>query len=360
MVACRVVDVAVHSTAQNPDDIRRYLPKALRSRPFPGPYRYLYPPPTGVAPYGCYTPQAYESPGAPGADPAFSRAHLREHGVDEAILLPLTRGVLPNLDLGSAICAATNDWLADTWLDGSGEPDGGPAFLGSIRLNPLDVDAAVAELKRWAGDQRMVQVAVPLEAHLPYGHRVYHRLWEAVAASGLPVAVRSDGYSGTSFHPTPGGYPRHHAEFVALQQNNFIYHLTSLIAEGVFERLPALKFVFVDGGFDVLTPLMWRMDMDHPIAAVEAPWVTRRPSRYLTDHVRFVVSRFDGPTDPAVTGAWADVSDASELLVYGSGYPGWQAFAPAEVLPELDEAARRSILGENARSFYPLPHTHSV
>jgi predicted TIM-barrel fold metal-dependent hydrolase len=343
------VDVAVHPLPRTVDEIRDFLPRSLRDRPFPGVFRYLYPPPTGIAPYGYASADARESDGLPGSDVLLARADLDRRGIGRAVLVPPTRGTLPNLDLGSAVCAATNDWLAATWL---GESNADRRFVGTIRVNPLDVDAAIAEVERWAEDPRMVQVGVPLEAQLPYGHRAYLRLWEAVAAARLPVAVHSDGVSGASFHPTPGGFPRHHVEFAALYTNNFVYHLTSLIAEGVFERLPSLRFVFTDGGFDMLMPLMWRMDMDWPITRIEAPWVTKRPSRYLRDHVRFVTARFEGPDDPHILAEWAQMSDAAELLVFGSGYPRWSATSPAEVLPGLDAGTRRRILVDNAAELY--------
>ncbi len=347
------VDACVQPQPRTQEEIREYLPRTFRDRPMPGVFRYLYPAPTGVAPFGTFSTSVSPAAGLPGSDPGLAAGDLAANGVRDAVLVPLTRGQLPNLDLGSALCAATNDWLAATWLGGVPGP---VRYHGSIRINPLDVDASVREVHRWAGDDRMVQVAVPLESQLPYGHRVYHPLWEAVAATGLPVAVRSEGYSGAAFHPTPGGFPRHYVEFAALFPQNFVYHLTSLIAEGVFERLPGLQFVFTDGGFDVLTPLMWRMDMDWPITRIEAPWVTKRPMLYLADHVRFVTGTYEGPPDDdRVLGEWLEMTDAADLLLYGSGYPRWDTTAPRDVLPGLAGPGRERILGGNARSLYGLP-----
>ena len=345
--ALRSIDVAVYPSFKSAAELRDHLPRAYRDRPFPGTLRYLYATPTGVAPFGSFATKARESSATPGSDPQLAAQHVAEYGSDEAILLPLTRGVLPNLDLGTQICVATNNWLAEKWLS----TGMGVTFHGSIRLNPLDVEGSIAELERWSGDSRMVQVGVPLEAHMPYGHRAYYRLWEAFAASGLPVAVHNDGYSGSSFHPTPSGFPRHYAEFVALQQSNFIYHLTSLIAEGVFERLPGLRWVFTDGGFDVLTPLMWRMDMDWPITRVETPWVPHLPSGYLREHVRFVTSPLEGPPDDLVD-EWAEVSDAGSLLMYGSGYPFWSAASGDRTLPGASPELSARILRTTAQEFY--------
>jgi predicted TIM-barrel fold metal-dependent hydrolase len=218
-------------------------------------------------------------------------------------------------------------------------------------VNPEDPERAVHEVERWAGHRDMVQVAVPLEAHRPYGHRGYRRLWEAVAEAGFPVAVQADGGAGTDFAPTPNGYPRHHIEYMALYPVNFIYHLSSLIAEGVFDRVPGLRFVFGDGGHDVLTPLMWRMDVDWPISRVETPWVSRRPTEYLADAVRFVSSRLEDPPGELAP-EWYEMTSAADLVMYGSNHPRWTEQRPAAAFPALGEEERRRILGGNAVRFY--------
>ena len=54
----------------------------------------------------------------PGSDPEFLRRQLvDEYGIGHAILLPRAFCNLhPDPDFGTAIAAAYNDWLADTWL----------------------------------------------------------------------------------------------------------------------------------------------------------------------------------------------------------------------------------------------------
>ena len=78
--------------------------------------------------------------------------------------------------------------------------------------------------------------------------------------------------------------------------NSFV-HLATLIIEGVFGRHPDLRFVFADGGYDMLTPLMWRLDTFWMSMRDQTPWVDRYPSEYLPDHVRLLhvrVGRADG------------------------------------------------------------------
>jgi predicted TIM-barrel fold metal-dependent hydrolase len=345
------IDACVHPQGRRADELREYMPDPWRSRPFPGPHRFLYPAPTGDPPFGEFLPRSRPADGLPGSDPAFVSEQLSELDIGRAILLPLTRGLLADIDLGSAICSATNDWLAKNWLEG---PQSDPRFLGSIRVNPADPEGAVTEIERWAGHPKMVQIAVPMEAHRPYGQRNYSKIWESAARLGLPVAVHSDGGAGVDFWPTPAGYPRHYIEYSTLASVNFFYHLSSLIAEGVFERMPRLRFVFADGGHDLLMPLMWRMDMDWPMVRSETPWVTKRPSEYLASHVRFCTSRLEGPRDGRQLAEWLTASEAGELLMFASNYPHWTTMSPSDLLTGAESEGRHRLLAGNAMDFYGL------
>ncbi len=71
----------------------------------------------------------------PKKGPDFMRKQLiDEFGIAHAILLPRAFcNLQPDPDFGTAIAAAYNDWLAETWLDRS-NPDG--CFKGSITAGP--------------------------------------------------------------------------------------------------------------------------------------------------------------------------------------------------------------------------------
>ena len=319
----------------------------------------MYPAPTGEPPHGEFLasarPEGADPLDLPGSDPLFVRRQLSKNGVEAAILIPLTRGLNASSNHSTAICAATNDWLAANWL---GEANEDVRFYGSICVNPRDPEAAVAEIRRWGEHPAMAQVVVPMLVHVPYGQRIYHPIWAEAQAHGLPVAVRSDGGSGLEFPPTPVGYPRYFIEYSSFNSVNFGTHLASLIAEGVFEKYPQLKFVFTDGGQDVLTQLIWRMDTTFPACRGETPWVKRMPSEYLADHVRFVSAKHERPNleGPALDD-WARISRAESLLMFGSHFPHWTTMQPDELFPELSDAVRSRLLRGNAGEFYAARFT---
>lgn len=349
-----VIDAAVHPLMRRNEVLQSYMREPLRRLFVAGAYRSMYPAPTGEPPYGEFLASARSDGGdpldLPGSDPAVVREHMRDNGVDLAVLVPFTRGLNASSNHNTAICAATNEWLADTWL---GEWNREERFYGSICVNPRDPEAAVAEIRRWGSHPAMAQVVVPMLVHVPYGQRVYHPIWAEAAAHGLPVAVRADGGTGLEFPPTPVGYPRHFIEYASLASANFGTHLASLIAEGVFETYPALKVVFADGGHDVLTQLIWRLDTTFPACRGETPWVRRMPSEYLADHVRFVSARHEEPNleGPALED-WTRISHADHLLMFGSHFPHWTTMRPADLLPGLPATTRSRLLGGNAADFY--------
>lgn len=170
--------------------------------------------------------------------------------------------------------------------------------------------------------------------------------------TGLPIAVRSDGGTGLEFPPTPVGYPRFFIEYNTFASANFATHLASLITEGVFEKYPELKFVFADGGHDLLTQLIWRLDTTFPACRGETPWVKQMPSEYLAGHVRFVSAKHERPVDPAAVADWARISQVETLLMFGSHYPHWTTMRPDELFPELPEATRHRLLVGNAMETY--------
>jgi uncharacterized protein len=338
-----VIDTNVQPHFRYNSEIRRYLPAAYKLRSIPDVEQQWY-----QAPRGDYREDLYGDH-YPGSDRETLCRHLFDDaGVDYAILNPLTRGNIADYLLNSRICAATNDWLVDQWLDA----DTTGRLRGTIRINPEDPKGAVAEIERLGSHPKMVQIGVPLQSREPYGKPMFEPIWEAAAGFGLPVAVHINGGNGVDYPPTFAGHAHTYPGYAAFMPLNYFVHLATLIIEGTLGRHPGLWFVFADGGYDILTPLMWRLDTFWLSMRDQTPWVDRYPSEYLRDHVRFCSSAFDGPTDPNLAERWMEFTDKADLLMYGSSYPHWSTSMPASVSDGLNRAQREKVLWRNASDLY--------
>ncbi|MEB3030149.1 amidohydrolase family protein [[Mycobacterium] nativiensis] len=313
-----VIDASVHIFAASNSDLRAFLREPYRSRGFPDYEMDWY-----GAPGGEYAPGT-DGPDRqyPGSDPDVVAQHLFvERGVDVAVLHPMTRGVMPDRHLGSAIAAAHNEILVSRWLD---HAEHGERFRGTIRVNPDDISGALREIDRWKDHPRVVQIGIPLQSRELFGKPQFWPLWEAAVAAGLPVAAHIEGGAGIAAAPTPSGNTRTYEQYVSFMACNYLYHLMNMIAEGVFERIPELKFVWADGAADLLTPFIWRMDTFGRPHLEQTPWAPEMPSDYLPGHVFFVQGAIDGPGDTDFAGEWFGFTGKEDMVMYGSSYPHWQ------------------------------------
>jgi predicted TIM-barrel fold metal-dependent hydrolase len=128
----------------------------------------------------------------------------------------------------------------------------------------------------------------------------------------------------------------------------------SLLTEGVFERFPESRVVLVEGGVAWLAPLMWRLDQEWKALRAEVPWMRRRPSDYLRDHVRLTSQPLERPDNDDDLLRILEMMDAEHVLMFSSDYPHWDFDSPRHAFPTLPETLRRRIFEENARELYGL------
>jgi uncharacterized protein len=143
--------------------------------------------------------------------------------------------------------------------------------------------------------------------------------------------------------------------------NIFEVQLSSLVVNGVFEKFPELRIVLIEAGFAWVPAVLWRMDQSWRALRSETPWLKRRPSDYVRDHVRWTTEPFEEPNDPSHILKLIDMMGSDRLLMFGSNYPYKQLETPEATLPKvLGPTLVRRILWENASDFYSLPVSSSV
>jgi predicted TIM-barrel fold metal-dependent hydrolase len=247
-------------------------------------------------------------------------------------------------ELASAIAAATNDWLAAEWL----APD--DRVRGSLVVPVQAPDLAAAEIDRWAGDRRFVQVLLPVRSAQPYGARIYRPLLEAATRAGLVVGLH---FGGAPANPTtPVGWASLFIEEYAAMAGAFATQLTSLVADGALARHPDLRLTLIESGVSWLPGHLWKADMYWRGMRRLIPWVRRAPSAYIREQVRLTLAPFDAPPDRAGLEAVIRQLGSDDLLLYASAYP-----VRTEVVDLLDAVAPATagrVRRQNAVNWYRL------
>ena len=97
------------------------------------------------------------------------------------------------------------------------------------------------------------------------------------------------------------GWPAHRVEDYVAQSTAFESQLLSFLAEGVFQKFPALRLVLLESGFTWLPNLLWRTSKTWRGVRPEVPWIDRAPAEIIREHVRVTLQPVDAPAgDPDV------------------------------------------------------------
>ena len=288
----------------------------------------------------------------PSAQPNVARTkHLDTYGIDYAILTggPYAAAVHSDPDYAAAYCRAFNDWTLDYWVASD------KRFKASIHIAPQDPQLAVEEIKRLGEHPDVVQILMPAGARMPFGNRHYHPIYAICEEMGLPMCVHfgAEG-AGISSSPTAAGYPTYYLEMRMARPQIAMAHVVSLICEGVFEKFPKFKFLFIEHDFFWVPGLMWHMDGDWKGLRDYTPWVKRLPSEYLCEHIRFGSQPLPNTPTPDDLRTLLNWIRADEVMVFASDYPHWDWDEPSTFLKGYDESYRRKIMVDNARELYGL------
>ena len=95
----------------------------------------------------------------------------------------------------------------------------------------------------------------------------------------------------------------------------------------------------------MLTPLIWRLDTFWISMRDQTPWVERKPSAYLPDHVR-TDSALAGSTDESPAERWLAHTDKADLIMYASSYPFWSGSSPDAVVAGSTRAVGKGAVAE--------------
>jgi uncharacterized protein len=345
------IDSCVYHDWIAQDDVVAYLPSAWQE--------YVGKPgslPWGLGGKDVRLKPPYRSPlgPRPAVDYDGLVARLAESGVDTAVLAHST-GMLLALDnnahIGRELCLASNRWTVERWLEPAGSP-----FYGGIVVPNQYPDLAAAEIRRYAGHERVCAVHMGGNGlGKPFGHPAYHPIYEAAAEAGLAVAFHSMGDVPVQSlaHSTGGGLASFAGEYRALAGQSLMSHVTSVIGQGVFDKYPSLRVLVVGGGVVWIPSLLWRAEVNFGAFGRDVPWLKRSPTEYFLEHVRVATYRLERPQPAAsLHRALRSVRGVEEILCYASGMPEHDADTVQEAEALLPAEWHDAVFDGNARALF--------
>jgi predicted TIM-barrel fold metal-dependent hydrolase len=282
------------------------------------------------------------------------RAELSELGIDIGILFPdhmLLFAAIPNIEYATFLARAYNRWLLEEWLRAE------PGLYGVLLAAPQDPEAAAAEIRRYATEERIVGVYLPTAGVNPlWGHRKYDPIFAAAQEVNLPVCLHSVTIVSPAFPCQLDQFENHFARQVLSHSFAMMANLTSIVHSGVPARFPELRVVFTEAGIAWVPYMMWRMDKYFHEYRRMVPFLEKRPSDYIREQMWFATQPIEEPDDPRDLVATIDLIGGPERILFASDWPHHDFDHPRAIMKlPMPREAKRRIMGENALRLFGIP-----
>jgi predicted TIM-barrel fold metal-dependent hydrolase len=273
-------------------------------------------------------------------------------GIDYQIIFPspmLSLGLNPRIDVEVALARAYARWLTENVLSRSDR-------IKSMLYLPLnDAEASLRLVHDFADSDGVVGFMVTAVRHRAVHDNAYAPLYRTLEERGLPLGFHA-GYSwqGTRSMELLSQFLSVHA--LGFPFFNMI-HLTNWVINGMPERFPRLKVLWIESGLAWVPFLMQRLDLEYTMRSAEAPLLRMRPSEYIR-RMHFSSQPLESAAEPAILEGTFRMIDAESSLLYSSDYPHWDFDLPSVIfdLPFLSAPAKHRILGRNASELFGIPY----
>jgi predicted TIM-barrel fold metal-dependent hydrolase len=177
------------------------------------------------------------------------------------------------------------------------------------------------------------------------------RLYAALEERGLPLSFHA------IYHQQERMFEGMN-RFISVHALGFIFynlvHMTNMVINGIPERFPKLKLLWIESGLAWIPFLMQRLDNEYMMRSSEAPLLRKLPSDYMRE--MYYTSQPIENLDREMLEMTFRKINAETQLLFSSDYPHWDFNLPSTIydLPFLTDGAKRRILGQNAWDLFQL------
>jgi predicted TIM-barrel fold metal-dependent hydrolase len=275
---------------------------------------------------------------------------MDQMAIDYSILFPtpmLTLGTHPQPEMEVELAHAFNRWLVDDVLPAS------PRIRTMAYLPISDPDASVRCIEEFADAPGVLGFMVTAVRNQPLHQNRFMKVFAALDERSQRLA----------FHSGPNWSDRPFEQlnrFLGAHALGFPFYamvqLTNVVLNGIPERFPRIRFIFMEAGQAWVPFLIARLDNEYRQRSSEAPLLKRLPGEYIRE-MYFTTQPFERLDKAEHMRACIEMMAGETQLLYSSDYPHQDFDLPTAIadLGFLPERARHGILGGNALRLFDLP-----
>src|SRR6516225_76076 len=277
-----------------------------------------------------------------------ARRSMDAMGLDYQVVFPtpmLLLGMHPQDDIEVAVGRAYNRWLIERILPQD------ERIKGLLYL-PFNTPRACIDIVKDFGDAKgVIGFAVTATRNKPVHHDQYMKLYSLIEEMGKPLGFHS------GFHWGDPSFLQLN-RFISMHAISFVHysliHLTNWVINGLPERFPKLKLIWVEAGLAWIPFIMQRLDHEFMMRVCEAPLLKRPPSEYIRE--MYFTSQPLEKSNLKLLEATLHAMNAETQLLFASDWPHWDFDPPSSIttIPFLSEQEKRNILGLNAARLFDL------
>ncbi|MGY9020607.1 MAG: amidohydrolase family protein [Alphaproteobacteria bacterium] len=269
-------------------------------------------------------------------------------GIDYTVVFPtqlLNLGTHPQYHMEGVLATAYNRWFADRILKDD------PKLGAMIYLPFGDAELACKTVEEFADNDSVIGFMITSVRHKPVHHNRYMKLYGLLQEVGKPLGFHAGYYWADE-------WTKQINQFGAMHALSFVWcnvvHMTNWVWNGIPEKFPELKTIWIESGLAWVPWLMQRLDHTYLMRQSEAPLLNRLPSEYMRE--MFYTSQPLETDHPRALASTFEMIDAPNSLLYASDWPHWDFDTPSVIwdMPGLSEEDKLKILGLNAAKLFNL------